>query len=261
MNQTSVIITGAFSGLGKEFVRAFLQDPYNQILAIDKQFSSSSPWSTGEDFDDIRASQAAYRGDVGDHDFRVTMSSMDVTDESEQAQISLLPNPKIVIHSAGVRGLVPSVPIENGSDVAGAETMDVMNSQTMQQTFNVNAIGTFLLLRALIPSLRRNNGKVIIMGSRMGSIGHNSVGGGYAYRVSKAALNAVVKSFSVDVPEVLFAIVHPGRVESNLVGEGVVEKGAITAQESVNDMLQLIIGLGKNDSGKFMDRFGDEIVW
>jgi NAD(P)-dependent dehydrogenase (short-subunit alcohol dehydrogenase family) len=40
--------------------------------------------------------------------------------------------------------------------------------------------------------------KVVVMSSRMGSIASNTTGGGYAYRASKAAVNAIVKSFSVD---------------------------------------------------------------
>ena len=128
------------------------------------------------------------------------------------------------------------------------------------ETLHVNAIGTFLLLEAMMPQLRHDgHPKVIIMGSRMVSIGHNTTGGAYAYRASKAALNAIVKSFSGDVPEVVFVIVHPGQVESGLVS--VKEDGPISAEESVSDMLKLIERLGKENSAKFMDRFGVEVPW
>ena len=189
---------------------------------------------------------------------------MDVTDEGQLGRLTQVFSQQrldIVIHSAGVRGLSPSVPMRKASDVARAETMDVMTPETMRHTFHVNTVGTFLLLRTLMPALRASDGKAIVMGSRMGSIGHDSTGSGYAYRVSKAALNALMKTFSLDVPEVHFVTVHPGRVESNLVGEGVSEDGAITAEESVKDMLRLISWLGEKDSGRFMDRFGEDIAW
>ena len=261
MYRFKILITGAFSGIGKEFVRALLKNPSNCIIALDKDFpSQESPLDNAQD--DTQATLEAYGRDVGDASGeRLEMWSMDITDEVQLARLSCLKGLQIVIHSAGVRGLVPSRSITQGSDVAGAETMDVMNLETMLHTFNVNTIGTFLLLRKTVPSLRASKGKVIVMGSRMGSVGHNYAGGGYAYRASKAALNAVVKSFSVDVPEVLFAIIHPGRVESNLVGEGITEDGAITAEESVSDMLKLILRLSKDDNGQFMDRFGQAIVW
>ena len=262
MNENTILITGAFSGIGKAFVRAYRKDPLNKIIALDKNFPHVFPPDKC-DGDNLKVLNA-YRRDVGDEEepHRVQINSMDVTDEAQLSEICKLQRIDIVIHSAGVRGLVPSVPINRGADVATAETMDVMTSQTLQETFHINTVGTFLLLRTLTPILLRTKGaKVIVMGSRMGSIGHNSAGGGYAYRASKAALNAVVKSFSIDVPDVCFVTVHPGRVESNLVGEGVREEGAVSADESVGDLLGLISKLQIQDSGRFVDRFGDDIVW
>lgn len=54
--------------------------------------------------------------------------------------------------------------------------------------------------------------RVVIMAHCMGSISGNKNGGAYAYRASQAALNAVVRSLSIDVPEVCFACVYPGEV-------------------------------------------------
>ncbi|KAL6719829.1 hypothetical protein ACLMJK_001750 [Lecanora helva] len=261
MHHSNILITGAFSGIGKAFVRAYLEHHGNNIVAIDKDFPLSLP-SNEINVDDQKAIDA-YRKDVGDDraKSRLTIMSMDITDEAQLTQLCSLKDLKVVIHSAGVRGLVPSVPISQSTDVAKAETMDVMTSQIMAQTFHVNTIGTFLLLRTLTPVLQSTAGKVIVMGSRMGSIGHNRAGGGYAYRSSKAAVNAVTKGFSVDVPKVTFVTLHPGRVESGLVGGGVKEDGAIEARESVKGMLPLISQLGHKDSGRFMDRFGEDIVW
>ena len=269
MDELNILVTGALSGIGKEFVRAYLKNPWNCILAIDRDFPhhavSPAPSLNGQPGEEATTrctSIATYRADVGDVEpSRVVVVRADISNESDLRNLQGLENLGIVIHSAGVRGLMLSMPIRQGSDVAAAETLHVMSSQTMQHTFQVNAVGTFLLLRELAPHLRANHGKVIIMGSRMGSVGYNSVGGGYAYRASKAAMNATVKSLSIDEPEILFAIVHPGRVESKLVGEGVIEDGAITAEETVCDMLPLISRLQRNDSGRFMDRFGEDIVW
>lgn len=262
MFRYNIIITGAFSGIGKAFVRAYLKKSGNCIVAVDKKFPRQSPSSVQTECS-ILAALDDYRKDIGDDTTnpRVAILLLDITNEASVSELASLQHLEIVIHCAGVRGLVSSVPITQSSDVATAETMEVMTSQSMVQTFHTNTIGTFLLLRTLIPILRCGNGKVIVMGSRMGSIGYNSTGAGYAYRASKAALNAVMKSFSLDVPEVCFVTFHPGRVASNLVGEGVKEEGAITAEESVKDMVELIPRLEKEDSGRFMDRFGKDIVW
>jgi len=142
-----------------------------------------------------------------------------------------------------------------------------MDATTMLRTYQINTLGTFTLLQSLIAHIlfypkdlpSSSPAKAIIMTSRMGSISYNTAGGGYAYRASKAALNAIVRSMSIDVPDVIFALVHPGRVETGLTRCR--EEGAIEAEESVGDMLGVIERLREEDSGKFMDRFGKEIGW
>ena len=253
----NIIVTGAASGLGKAFVRNYLRDPENSVVAVDRSFSS--PASAAQD---VLAVADAYRKEVGNNETNtLRLFTIDVRNETGiSAQLCDVKDVDIVIHSAGVRGLERSVAVSKSEDVAKAETVDVVIAETMMDTFHVNVVGTFLLIRALLPKMRPGAGsKVVVMGSRMGSMGSNTSGGGYAYRASKAALNAVLKSFSIDVPEVVFAVVHPGRVESGLVA--VKEDGAISAEESVRDMLSLIERLGKQDSGGFFDRFGGKVPW
>lgn len=192
----------------------------------------------------------------------------------------------LVIHSAGIRGLVPSHEAARPDDVAGAETIAAMDAATMRRAYEINAVATFTLVKALLPSFRSSYSpsspdyskpKVVVMASRMGSVGSNSsssdarsgegssnavAGGAYAYRASKAALNAIVRSFSHDVPEVDFALVHPGRVQTGLVRTR--EEGAIDVRESVADVLRLIDRIGVEEglaSGCFVDRWGNAIPW
>lgn len=234
---------------------AYLRDADNTVFAVDRSFSAFPA-------QDVLEAADAYRMEVGGNKSnKLCMFTMDVRDETQiNTRLEGVEDIDLVIHSAGVRGLEPSVPIGKSDDVAKAETMDVLSAGTMMETFHVNAVGTFLIIRALLSKLRQGGGsKVVVMGSRMGSMGANTTGGGYAYRASKAALNAIVKSFSVDVPEVVFAVVHPGRVESGLVA--VKEDGAISAEESVGNVLRLVERLRDEDSGRFFDRFGDEVPW
>ncbi|PNS21892.1 hypothetical protein CAC42_490 [Sphaceloma murrayae] len=237
----NVVITGAASGLGLEFLRHYSRsDPTNTVYGIDQQ-----PCKDAESM-----------GNVQFHE-------LDVTSESSLAklQTSLSGIPiDLVVHSAGIRGLVSELEDNHPPDVNACETLDVMTPDTMLRTFNVNAIGTFALLRSLVPNLRKTPGsKVVVMSSRMGSVGRNSSGSAYAYRASKAAQNAIVKSLAIDVPDVFFILCHPGRVETKLVKWK--EEGAIPPKESVSGIVALIEEWGKSDSGKFYDRFGEPIEW
>ncbi|TKA32507.1 hypothetical protein B0A50_01615 [Salinomyces thailandicus] len=244
----TVLISGAANGLGAAFVEAYRTQPDTLVLAIDLQQINQHP--------DISSNN------------NVRSWAMDVTDEpSINAFAKDIQGQPIdlVIHSAGIRGLVPHLEEAKRGDVNACETLEAMDFATLTRTYQINAAGTFLLFRALLPSLlKAKDSKVIVMSSRMGSVGNNyagnrAAGSAYAYRSSKAALNAIIRSFVVDVPEVTFVMCHPGRVETKLVKWK--EDGAISAQESVEGLLPLIERWGKDDSGKFYDRFGDTIQW
>jgi NAD(P)-dependent dehydrogenase (short-subunit alcohol dehydrogenase family) len=245
----TILISGAASGLGRAFLEAYATDSNNHILALDRapipQPSLQNALATIE----------AHELDVTDK------VSLDLFLHAHIANKPL----GLFIHCVGIRGLVPDVERKHPDNVAKAETLNVMDEETMARSFSINVIGTFSLLRGVKDSLVLGGmrpgtpGKAVIMGSRMGSLAANTAGSAYAYRASKAALNAVVKSFSIDVPEVIFAIFHPGRVESGLVLYK--EEGAISASDSVAHMLPLIEKLEKRDSGTFVDRFGDKIEW
>ncbi|KAF3762989.1 NAD(P)-binding protein [Cryphonectria parasitica EP155] len=256
-----IFITGASSGLGRAFFQHFAKHPTSPpctVVGIDRR-----PWT-----DNAGQDHAVYRPDDSS-----LYAQLDVTSPLEAHQalvrqhIGETTPVSLVVHCAGVRGLVPHVPIHSASEVASAETLDAMDAATLLHTYEINVVGTFSVLTAVLPNLRRaaRDGlapKVIVLSSRMGSIAANAAGGGYAYRASKAALNAVLRSMSLDVPEVFFAMVHPGRVETGLVV--VKEDGAISVEESLGDVLALLERLGGEaglGTGCFVDRFGETIQW
>lgn len=270
-NVPTILITGAFSGLGRAFFEHFattsLADsahdasPDFRVIGIDKQ-----PWP--DKHGNPQPSHA--------HGPSSTYVQADITQPPPELEALIRrwiggdgedSSPlTLVIHSAGVRGLVPSVPLHRSDDVASAETLGVMDAPTMMGTFEVNVVGALNVVTAVLPSLRVAAArglkpKVVVMSSRMGSMAANSTGGGYAYRASKAALNAVVRSMSIDIPEVCFALMHPGRVETGLVS--IKEDGAMTCEESLRTMLPVLDRLGEGHlrSGCFVDRFGVEIPW
>ncbi|KAK7713045.1 hypothetical protein SLS63_012188 [Diaporthe eres] len=242
-NVPAILITGAFSGLGRAFFEHFATGSLKKlsrgqaqdfkVVGIDRQ-----PW-----LDQDGKPQLSHV-----HGPRSIYVQADITSPRHELEALLRKwigeeSPlTLVVHSAGVRGLVFGVELHKSDDVAAAETLDVMDAATMMSTFEVNAVGTFNILTAVLPSLRLAaarglNPKVAVMSSRNGSIAANDKGGAYAYRASKAALNAVVKSMSIDVPEVCFALLHPGRVETGLVS--VKEDGAITCEESLETIYSL----------------------
>jgi NAD(P)-dependent dehydrogenase (short-subunit alcohol dehydrogenase family) len=93
----------------------------------------------------------------------------------------------------------------------------------------------------------------------MGSIADNHSGGRYGYRMSKAALNAVGKSLSVDLKpyEKSVALIHPGWVQTRMGGPN----GLIDAQQSAKGVYNVIEQLTLEQTGQFFNYDGSIIPW
>jgi NAD(P)-dependent dehydrogenase (short-subunit alcohol dehydrogenase family) len=236
-----ILISGAGSGIGHTFLEHYAKDKANTIHALDVTWNE--------------------KVNVDEHPANITTHTVNSASEESLAELTskLKDTPiDLFIHSAAIRGLNPEIQ-KKDDNPANAELLDVVDTEIFTQTLTVNIVGTFLLIRAVLPNLKAaKSPKVIVMGSGMGSIANNK-GGAYAYGASKAGLNYVVKSFVGDVPEVIFGIIHPGRVESRMTH--VREEGAIDADEAIAMMLPIIDGMTPEQSGMFVTRENKPIPW
>ena len=137
----------------------------------------------------------------------------------------------------------------------------------MQKSFAVNAIGPALLMKHFLPLLAADGRAVFAtLSAKVGSIGDNELGGWYAYRAAKAALNQLVKTASVELKrrrlQAICVALHPGTVATALTGP--FAKTGLDVQTpdvAARQLLQTIDNLRPGDSGGFLDRFGQAIPW
>lgn len=128
------------------------------------------------------------------------------------------------------------------------------------KTFRVNSIAPLKMAEAFINQLEHGNNKVIAcLSSKMGSMDDNTSGGSYIYRSSKAALNAVVKSMSVDLrdKDIKCVALHPGWVKTDMGGPN----AEISTRECVTKIFDTLVSLTMEDSGRFIDIDGADIRW
>jgi len=127
--------------------------------------------------------------------------------------------------------------------------------------FNVNALGPLRVTEALLDCFNEG-GKVGVITSRIASLGENSSGGVYAYRVSKCAANMVAVNLNHDLRKrgVMVVIMHPGMVMTDMA-EGFVSPVSITAEDAAAGLINLLDHATPGDLPEFRHINGDLLPW
>ena len=141
------------------------------------------------------------------------------------------------------------------------KSMRDLSAEKFEQVFKVNSIGPALVAKHFLPTLNRKDKAVFAaLSARVGSIGDNRLGGWYAYRASKAALNMILKNASIEASrrnkQAIVVGLHPGTVDSalSLPFQGnVPEEKLFSPDYSAGKLLDVIDGLGPVDSGQVFD--------
>jgi len=146
----------------------------------------------------------------------------------------------------------------NNAGILRRDSIEQLDISDIQAQFTVNALGPLLMTKSLLPKLS-NGSKVIIITSRMGSITDNTSGRMYGYRMSKAAVNMVGKSLTLDLaPQgIAVALLHPGYVRTDMTGGN----GYISTTESAQGLIRQIERLKIENTGSFWHCNGEELPW
>ncbi|WP_244327718.1 SDR family NAD(P)-dependent oxidoreductase [Roseibium sp. RKSG952] len=142
-----------------------------------------------------------------------------------------------------------------------------LDPKEMQNAFLVNAIGPGLLMKHFLPLLPKDRKSVFAtLSARVGSIEDNHTGGWYSYRASKAALNQLVRTASIELRrknrQAICVALHPGTVDTPLSGQ--FAKTGLEVQSpgrSAARLLGVIERLRAEDNGCFFDHMGKRIPW
>jgi NAD(P)-dependent dehydrogenase (short-subunit alcohol dehydrogenase family) len=147
--------------------------------------------------------------------------------------------------------------------------LGALEFERMRHEYDVNALGPLRVTQALLNNLSIG-AKIVLISSRAGSIGDNSSGGNYGYRMAKAALNMAGVSLARDLRARGIAVVmlHPGVVDTDLLRSGLDSLGpmvrstdAIPPSVAVTDMLHRVDELTLETGGRFMHRNGQLLPW
>ncbi len=167
--------------------------------------------------------------------------------------------------SAPFQLIINTVGVLHTQDWMPEKKLDDLNSQQLNELMNINAIGPALTIRHFTKLLDPQNGIMVTLSAKVGSIEDNRLGGWYSYRASKAALNMLIKTAAIELsrskPKIVLIAMHPGTVNSQLSKPFRGEQIGRPASEAVSEMFQVIENLETSDSGSFLSYTGEKLPW
>jgi len=230
----TVLITGASRGLGLEFSRQYAEAGW-EVLAC-----ARSPDGA-----------ASLQGIAEKSRARISLHALDVTDLAAIDSLARALDGRpidLLINCAGSMG-------SRGSSFGASDYAD------WDYLFRLNTFAPMKMAEAFVAHVARSEQKKIVsLSTIMASIGRNTLGGFYAYRASKAALNALSVSMALDLGRrhgITATVIHPGWVRTDMGGP----RAEMDAHTSVAGMRSVIAGLTRDKAGRFWSYDGSELPW
>lgn len=163
--------------------------------------------------------------------------------------------------------VIVAIGILHSSNIMPEKAISQLSFEKFYKIFEINTIYPAMIGKYFIPKLNKDRKSVFAaLSARVGSISDNRVGGWYSYRSSKAALNMIVKNFSIETnrnnKNAIIVGLHPGTVASSLSKpfQGNVEKSKLFNPDfSATKLISVLEELSKNSSGKCFAWDGKEI--
>jgi NAD(P)-dependent dehydrogenase (short-subunit alcohol dehydrogenase family) len=230
----SILITGSNRGLGLEWARQYAG------LGWRVYATCRSPDAA----EDLHALSTQHTN--------LSIHPLDVSSPTDISQLSaeLKGEPiDLLINNAGVY-----------FERWGKDRLGVIDYQDWQQTLAVNTLGPMRVAEALMDNVAASRRRLLVnITSHMGSIADIGSPNDYAYRSSKAALNAAMVGLAHEVKPrgIGVLLLHPGWVRTRMGGES----APLSPEQSVEGMRRLIDGFSLARSGIFLRYDGRAMPW
>lgn len=235
----TAVITGANRGIGLEFALRYLERGW-QVHALNRGGT-----------DALAEAEADGRLWIHRGDLSVIEDLRRMARAVREAIVSPAgPDNRgidLLIHNAGIMGTERKRP--DGLPRQGLEDFD---REEWRAVLDINLLAGVELMVSLRAQLAPG-ARIVMITSEMASNAGNDYGGWAAYRASKAAVNSVVKTFSMELAdEAIIVALHPGWVRTALGGPN----APLDVETSVADMIRVIDDLGPGQSGAFIGHHG-----
>ena len=223
----TILLIGASRGIGYELTRQYIEDGWRVI-------------ATARSDDGIASLKA-----LGAQTLR-----LDVANPASNSGLAWqLDGEKIDL----------AIYVAGAMDRASASTPPTRDS--FDAVMHTNVMGAMQALPQILPMVQEAKGVVACISSVMGSLQETTSGNAALYRVSKAALNMVVRCTQAEQPDVTVLAIHPGWVQTDMGGAA----APLTPEQSVSSMRKTLERIRTQprpeDRGAFLNHDGQPLPW
>ena len=232
-----VAVIGSSGAIGSAFVNHYIND-----LSINSIFSFS-------------------RSGIGIDNNKVKHFSIDIENESS------IENAAKSVEETNFDEIIIASGLLHTNEFGPEKSIKDLKADNILKVINVNTVGPAIIGKYFLPLLNKDNKSVMaFLSARVGSISENKLGGWYAYRASKSALNQVIKTFSIELkrtnPKAIIIGLQPGTVDSELSApfkRSVSNNKLFSAEYSVSQLLEVIERADDSSSGNLISWDGEII--
>ena len=237
------LVTGAYKGLGFEWCKQLGKRGYEVILTARNQ---------------EQANNAAEI--LNEEDLIVYPRAMDITNTESIREVvqwakEMFGRLDVLVNNAG---------INSGTRAKGDKELQAKNlsleeldPEEVLNMVRINTIAPIIVAREFSDLLSGSEqGKIIHIGSWLGSVTIKNNGGNYSYAVSKSALNMMNKALAFDLmnKNIISVVVNPGWVSTDMGGS----KATFSPEESVNNLIENVLKkMTPELSGAFLNYTGE----
>lgn len=229
-SSTSIAVIGASGAIGSSLVKSLSKQSGTNILALARSKTSFSGENISSHFIDI------------------------------ENEITIANAAALAERVAPLDTVIVATGFLHDHSIMPEKSLNELTAEKFHTLFAVNTIGPALVAKHFLPLLNKQRKSIFaVMSARVGSISDNHLGGWYAYRSSKAALNMVIKTTSIEMKRrnknAIIIGLHPGTVASPLsepFQNNVPEKKLFAADYAATQLINVLKGVTAQDSGKLI---------
>ena len=159
--------------------------------------------------------------------------------------------------------------ILHSENIKPEKRLEDFDVEAFQQVITANTLTPMLWIQKLTPLLAKKSPcKFVVFSARVGSISDNRFGGWYSYRASKAALNMMIKTASIEfsrrAKNIKLIAFHPGTTDTPLskpFQKNVPSNKLFTSEFVAKQLLEIVENAPVDQTASYLDWEGESINW